>query len=506
MDVRCPQCHTVYEVDDLHSYSAAITLQCSQCNLIFRLDPPPRPIVENQRRWMLRHKASGDILYFNTFDVLHRWIMERSVSGQDSISRTGQRWTELKDIGEFAPIFQTVESIASIAHTQAAAPGEPPRPSGKVTPPRSAETTPTQIIPGPTRPVPPQKSNTLPFGVSAVARNSSEPAPQPLANSAQPARTGEHRSITPAPELPAEPEETWSLGDLTLEPLSQDIAREEPTVTWVAPAPRARETSEITLSTYAPRKRTGLFIATAALLLAAAGAAFVFADDLQTWWLSTRAPEEIVTLGEFPAGPDQADQVHASTDSATDDNDTQLARTVSSQQIQHALATADQLQKAQTPPQETAPDSSESTENAANIQNVNSPEPAAKAEPKRQDLPSLLATARQTLVRGNARKARSLYHQATQLDPQNAEAITGLGWSLLALGNTDSAIAQFQRARHRDPSYDGSYIGIGRAERDRGNFQEALLAYEDYLKRFPDGPQASIARYQSEQIRRQLGQ
>lgn len=179
MDVSCPQCETVYEVEELNAYSAAISLQCSQCSFVFRLPAPGHSIQENQRRWMIRSHQSGDILYFNTFDMLHRWIMEGKVGGDDTISRTGERWTALKSIGEFAPIFQTVESIAKIADTR---PGLPagaaallPKPLSKPLPKPSSDPRQrglsqevlTQVIPG--MQSEPPRAHTLPFGAIAAS-------------------------------------------------------------------------------------------------------------------------------------------------------------------------------------------------------------------------------------------------------------------------------------------------------------------------------------------------
>jgi predicted Zn finger-like uncharacterized protein len=52
MDVRCPQCETLYEFDDAHfQKSGAVTLKCSNCGHVFRLEPEQNePIQENQRR------------------------------------------------------------------------------------------------------------------------------------------------------------------------------------------------------------------------------------------------------------------------------------------------------------------------------------------------------------------------------------------------------------------------------------------------------------------------
>jgi hypothetical protein len=88
---------------------------------MFRLDSDAQPSREDRRRWMVRDPAEGDILYFNTFDTLHRWIVEREVDRTWEISRTGDKWMRLGDIGEFRPIFQVVDNVSSIESGEAPA-------------------------------------------------------------------------------------------------------------------------------------------------------------------------------------------------------------------------------------------------------------------------------------------------------------------------------------------------------------------------------------------------
>lgn len=125
---------------------------------------------------------------------------------------------------------------------------------------------------------------------------------------------------------------------------------------------------------------------------------------------------------------------------------------------------------------------------------------AAKSDPA-----TLLADGQRALQAGNPARARAKFHQVLEHDRANVEAITGLGWSLLATGQAAAATAQFRKAISFNPGYGDAYIGLGKAERDVGNTDAALDAYQRYLDRFPGGPKASIARYQSDNIKRQLG-
>lgn len=110
MDVSCPQCNTLFELQDSRLSVGSVTLECSECNHRFRIQAK----FENLKRWMLRSISNGDILYFNTFDTLYQWMMSQKVSKQDEISRSGKKWTSLESIGEFTPVFQVLDSIKDL--------------------------------------------------------------------------------------------------------------------------------------------------------------------------------------------------------------------------------------------------------------------------------------------------------------------------------------------------------------------------------------------------------
>lgn len=139
---------------------------------------------------------------------------------------------------------------------------------------------------------------------------------------------------------------------------------------------------------------------------------------------------------------------------------------------------------------------------------------AARAEAKKDadkeaeepDPDAMLAQARRLLERGDANRARKKYHDVLEIQRSNVEAVTGLGWSLLAAGSPAAAAAQFRRAKSLNPSFGDAYIGLGKAERQLGNKQGALDAYSTYLSRFPSGSKASIAEYQKQRLEDELGQ
>ncbi|MBA2664578.1 MAG: zinc-ribbon domain-containing protein [Bradymonadaceae bacterium] len=521
MDVCCPQCRTVYEFDERQIRSGAVTLKCSQCQHLFRLEVPAAHVEENHRRWMVKSASSGDILYFAGFDVLHRWIMERKVQKDDAISRTGKSWKTLGTIGEFMPIFQVVESIANIssasepmrsavrAHTpsqpRAGVLADPPAANATAPERKRATTNPQYAAPprqapalAPTKPAPqPSSQPPLPprpaSGSQPSARRSSSPTParppsaptpaklvQPEADTSVTQRSAPrvrldnsplHRVSDTAelnrvvPPNPAQ-DDAWSLGDLNV---------------------GAAEQSDLGELALTPARRSKWpLIAAMVVLLGGAAYAFVgHGEQIQSWMASLSEPS-VVTLGETPA-------VALPAKSATSPSSAAVHRAVTAAEDLTREKEIKQIREA-------------TSEAAAEVKTALPAAQDAAQQAQRPDLPSLLSTAARALERGDAERARRIYHQVIQIDSNNAEAITGLGWTLLALGSPDSAIAQFQRALHRDPNFGDGYIGLGRAERARGNLDEALRAYEGYLSRFPAGPQASIARYQSDQLRQAIGQ
>ena len=116
-----------------------------------------------------------------------------------------------------------------------------------------------------------------------------------------------------------------------------------------------------------------------------------------------------------------------------------------------------------------------------------------------------LVAAKRALERGRLKGALKLYKEVLVHDKRNVKAVTGLGWVYLEMGRYDQAATQFKRASDINSRHGDALIGLGTAERQRGNLKAAYNAYDLYLGRNPRGPKASIARYQLNELRRQLG-
>jgi predicted Zn finger-like uncharacterized protein len=534
MDVRCPQCDTLYEIDARQLRGGAATLKCSQCDHVFRLQTHAALSRENQRRWMVRNTTSGDILYFSAFDQLHEWILQGKVGKSDQVSRTGKSWRRLEAIGEFRPIFQAVESISSISASHGAtkrrdsksvpaADGSSPSSAPQPKPNQPPQSQPSPSQPSPSQPSPSQprrKVKTSPqFGVQgrsqqqAPAANAGESAPaEPAASqpsSSQPVasqpvasqhrtpssdegahqsgsqskvrlQTGAFGASSNTPDAADDGE--WSFGDgSTLGEVEGSGLVESSGV--------HEKVEKVEYEGGGRRWKVVVFIA---LLLVAGGGAGVYflRPDLLEEYLPKSADYDVVDIARSDDGADEdegAKEIEVAPDKLLRDA------------VDQALASAARANATE----------------FGNVTDVARPEiftavdqasEAAKKAAEKPDADELLASAQRYLESGNPKRARQKFHQVLDLERNNTEAITGLGWSLLALGSPGAASAQFRKALNYNPGFGNAYIGLGKAEREQGNHQAALDAYQNYLSRFPGGRKASIARYQAEKLQQTLGQ
>lgn len=82
------------------------------------------------------------------------------------------------------------------------------------------------------------------------------------------------------------------------------------------------------------------------------------------------------------------------------------------------------------------------------------------------------------------RRAIPLLEQALERDRDSAELHYLLGLAQVRAGDTERALAPLSEALARDPKvrYGSAYLAIGDALADRGRLDEAIDAYERYLK------------------------
>jgi len=91
-----------------------------------------------------------------------------------------------------------------------------------------------------------------------------------------------------------------------------------------------------------------------------------------------------------------------------------------------------------------------------------------------------------------AGEARRYFEAALALRPDGREALTGLGYCAMEQGDYAGAIARFRGPA--SSGYGEAMMGLGKAYRETHRDAEALAIYRDYLERFPNGPDATMAR------------
>ena len=76
---------------------------------------PAAPPPEEPTGWMIRLAGNGEVFRFRELTTLQQWIVERKVSRDDEISRSGEQWKRLGGIAELASFFHVVEQAAAVA-------------------------------------------------------------------------------------------------------------------------------------------------------------------------------------------------------------------------------------------------------------------------------------------------------------------------------------------------------------------------------------------------------
>jgi len=100
------------------------------------------------------------------------------------------------------------------------------------------------------------------------------------------------------------------------------------------------------------------------------------------------------------------------------------------------------------------------------------------------------------------REAIEAYRQSLSIKPNDPDIRTNLGLMLRSLGDEDGAIEEFKGAGRDDPKHTNSryYLGLTWLQNKRKT-QEAIQAWEDYLKVEPKGQRANQVRVEIERLK-----
>lgn len=521
MDVRCPQCQTLYEIDDDRVKSNDATLKCRECQHLFRLGVGRVPSREDAQRWMVRESRGGDILYFDEFDTLHGWIMEREVDRTWEISRTGDSWKKLGEVGEFETIFQAVASGSGVhpekdggggGESDSSAGPRAARPEEAESESRPRASTQSQFDRGESSRRPPAE----PAGAGAGPDEVTQPDAEAAAGESSP---------TPGDGGDAESE---AQKDVQLESGRFAGASDDASATegqrdegdddaWRFEGETGREAEPegARFETDDPVEafdddlefEQGRRWPYVLVLLVVAGVGG-YAWYAQPSWL-VETVRKYVTTDQQPSSapsPASVDSGDASVDAESDVAEPVAPLRASVREALAAGRTA--VDEAVADRVKPAIEKARALRGSG-VQRAK--DVADRQADRRQQSPSgggvagVLSQARDALQNGDAASARETFQTAVDQAPGNPEALSGLGWALVELGRSEAAISRFKEARQADSSHGDAYMGMARAQRNLGRYREALETYQSYLDAFPNGSKASIAEYQSEQLRKQLG-
>ncbi len=546
MDVRCDKCNSEYELDDSRVTAQGVSVKCTSCGHIFRVTRgAPSTKSPTTGDWMIR-QASGHVFKFKELTTLQRWIVERRVTREDEISKTGETWKRLGDILELASFFQVAEQAAIVPKQQAFEMTQ----SARIEPIEDQEE------------VPQRRSSAMPLivgiavlsvgvvGGAFVFRHQlaglfrEAPAQPPpvttnvLAEKHVAAGYRELHKDTPQGFLSAEQEfekalalqanSAAALAGATLALCDwAELAREEGNNLIKAPtkpgdaAALATEFGKKQADSAAKTERALSYMKRTLELdgggpqgMRAAARYYALTNAQEAYRgiaeaankLLAEDPDYNYAVGKLKRLDDNnADAAIAAFQKAVDRESEhvgaryQLAELFlkKGDKAKAAAQIAEVLKR--------SPDHARALALKKQLDapvKADTPKDEVVAKPQVETFDTLLNKANRARHAERVKQAMELYGRALELKPDNAEALTGLGLCYIDAEQPGNAIAQFQKALAANSRYSDAHMGMAEAFRSRGQKRDAVKHYQRYLDLAPDGNEASVAR----EALKQLGQ
>lgn len=111
----------------------------------------------------------------------------------------------------------------------------------------------------------------------------------------------------------------------------------------------------------------------------------------------------------------------------------------------------------------------------------------AAGEPARASLPSTMQAASQAISRGDFERAERIYQGILATQPNDSQALTGLGDVLRLRTDPWGALEAYQRAIKVNPSYFPAQLGLADTQWSQGDQAGAARSYKRIVDHFPDG-------------------
>jgi predicted Zn finger-like uncharacterized protein len=111
---------------------------------------------------------------------------------------------------------------------------------------------------------------------------------------------------------------------------------------------------------------------------------------------------------------------------------------------------------------------------------------------------SAMQAALQAIKRADFSRALRIYEALASRNPNDSEALAGIGDVERAQGDGAAAVAAYRRALAVNPSYLPALLGVADTEWANGDRASAQRAYQDVVDRFPDGTYPSRVKVRAE--------
>lgn len=545
MDVRCDKCDTEYEFDDDKVTPQGVNVKCTSCGHVFRvaqvtpLRKEPQAI-SGQGEWMIRQRA-GNVFRFKELTTLQKWIVERKVARDDEISKTGQTWKRLGNIAELATFFQVVEQPAGQSLESEFSDDQ-----DDLLPPKSNSVLIALVLVGvaavvfalsfvfrdrisqlfsaASTPVVAKENLAgadLAAGVRSYKRNTDSGFAAAEQSFDKAAQQGPSADILAAAALnqiawAEERREQAQASDRAI----KDAAAGKVALSVAEVAQSAQQMAQNQIDQAARTQRAVDLIKRASEVdprspaVTRANARLLALQDQRTQLLPLfdrvqntplASDQEVLyalALTDM-AAPDTRDHAASLMQKIVDgDADDIAARyALAWLAVQKSDVTAptlieeilrrvpDHVRALALKSKLAAPASLPASAP------VKEPAPLASAPAKEvgDGFEQLLARANLMREREHSKQAMGLYDKALALRPDDAEALSGLGFCFLDTDDNQSAVAEFSKAIRSNPRFSDAYMGLAEAYRARNQKRDAVKNYQKYLEITPDGPEAEVA-------------
>jgi tetratricopeptide (TPR) repeat protein len=111
---------------------------------------------------------------------------------------------------------------------------------------------------------------------------------------------------------------------------------------------------------------------------------------------------------------------------------------------------------------------------------------------------SAMKAAQAAIRKGDWNRARQIYEALVSRNPNDSEALSGLGDVARASGDTGGAMSAYKRALAVNPSYLPALVGLADTQWASGDRGSALQRYKDIVDRFPEGTYPGYVRTRAE--------